>query len=264
MKKILLSLLLVFCVSALFAQYKKETLSKKQQKKEERRERLNALAKQEEEGEVVFNKQSVFGLKMITDGYGFSYEYGKYKSNKKTLLFQFELNEKRHQKEKKISLFDGFGFSNVVFGKTNNFYQAKLGIAQQLRIGGKGNKNGVAVSGIFGGGLSVGLVKPYFVNVIDNNNKEFRSTFPAIIDSNYRISGAAGIFTGWKEVKINPGAHAKVAMRFDYGRFNETVTAIEVGLMGEIYSKKVSQLAYVKEKQFFFSGYISIMLGRRK
>ena len=94
-KKIVIILLACVCVVDSFAQYKKETLSKKQQKKEERRERINALSKQEEEGEVVFNKQNVFGIKMITDGYGLSYEYGRYKSNRKTLLFQFEFNEKR-------------------------------------------------------------------------------------------------------------------------------------------------------------------------
>jgi hypothetical protein len=245
------------------AQYKKETMSKKQEKREARRDRINQLMKQEEEGEVVFNKQHVFGFKAITDGYGLSYEFGKYKSNRKTTLFQFEFNEKRHPKEKKISLFDGFAFSNVIFGKTNNFYQTKLGVAQQLRIGGKANKNGVSVTGIWGGGLSIGLEKPYYVDVVVNG-KEERKTFPTIIDSLYGINGASGFLVGWGDVKINPGAHAKLAMRFDYGRFNETVTAIEVGLMGEFYSKKVSQLAYVKEKNFFFSGYISLLLGRRK
>ncbi|MBC7849409.1 MAG: hypothetical protein H7Y31_06720 [Chitinophagaceae bacterium] len=266
MKKILLSSLCVMCIMTGWAQYKKETKSKKDEKREARRDKINLLMKQEEEGELVFNKHHIFGFKMISDGYGLSYEFGKYKSNRKTTLFQFEFNEKRHPKEKKISLFDGFGFSNVVFGKTNNFYQAKLGIAQQLRVGGKANKNGVAVSAIVGGGLSAGLLKPYYVKVVDQNNvnEEFQSTFPTIIDSVYGINGAAGIFTGWGEVKFNPGAHAKAAMRFDYGRFNENVTAIEVGLMAEYYSKDVSQLAYVKQKQFFFSGYISILLGRRK
>lgn len=262
-KKIALSLLMVSSMVAAQAQYKKETVSRKQEKREARRERINAMMKQEEEGEVVFNKQSVFGFKMITDGYGLSYEFGKYQSNRKNLLFQLEINEKKHPKEKKISLFDGFGFSNVIFGKTNNFFQTKLGVAQQLRIGGKANKNGVAVSAIYGGGLSIGLEKPYLVNVVVNG-KEERSSFPTIIDSGYGINGAAGIFTGWSEVKFNPGAHAKVAMRFDYGRFNETVTAIEAGIMGEFYSKKVSQLAYVDKKQFFLSGYVSILIGRRK
>lgn len=265
MKKILLSSFLLLCLSVSYAQYKKETQSAKQQRREERRERINKLSKQEEEGELVFNKQSVFGVKLVTDGYGLSYEFGKYQTNKKSLLFQIEFNEKRHPKEKKLSLFDGIGFSNVIFGKTNNFYQLKLGVAQQLRIGGKGNKNGVAVSGIVGGGFSAGLEKPYLVNVTVNG-QEFRTTFPTIIDSGYtdKINGSAGVFRGWSSVKFNPGAHAKLAMRFDYGRFNETVTAIEAGVMAEYYSKKVSQLAYVKEKQFFLTGYISILLGRRK
>lgn len=245
------------------AQYQKEELSKKQQKKEARREKINQMVKQEEEGELVFNRQNVFGFKANTDGWGLSYEYGRYKTNRKTTLFQFEFNEKRHQKEKKISLFDGFGFSNVVFGKTNNFYQAKFSLAQQLRVGGKANKNGVAVSAIWGGGFSLGLEKPYYVDVVING-KEERSTFPTITDSSYGINGASGFFVGWSDVKFNPGVHTKVAMRFDYGRFNETVTAIEVGLAAEFYAKKVSQLAYVEEKNFFFCGYISLLLGRRK
>jgi len=262
-KKIIVSLLLLGTFLSVNAQYEKETQSKKQQKKEARREKINQLMKQEEEGELVFNKHNVFGFKANTDGWGLSYEYGKYKSNRKTTLFQFEFNEKRHQKEKKISLFDGFGFSNVVFGKTNNFYQAKFGIAQQLRVGGKANKNGVAVSAIWGGGFSAGLEKPYYVDVVING-KEERSTFPTITDSSYGINGSSGFFVGWSDVKFNPGAHAKLAMRFDYGRFNETVTAIEVGVAAEFYASKVSQLAYVEEKNFFFCGYISLLLGRRK
>lgn len=245
------------------AQDKKEQVKTREAKKNERRQRINQLIRQEEEGETVFNKQRVFGFKMNTDGYGFSYEVGKFKNSRKVILYQFEFNEKRHPKEKKISLFDGFGFSNITYGKMNNFYQFKLGLAQQTRIGGKANKNGVAVSGILGGGLTVGLMKPYYVNVVINNNSE-RSTFPKIIDSSYDIIGAAGFTTGWKDVKINPGAHAKAAMRFDYGRFNETISAIEVGLMGEYYSKSVPQLAYVKQNQFFFNAYISILFGRRK
>jgi hypothetical protein len=114
-----------------------------------------------------------------------------------------------------------------------------------------------------GGGLTVGLLKPYMVNVVINGQEQ-RSTFPKIIDSNYAIAGAAGFTVGWSDVKINPGVHAKTALRFDYGRFNETVSAIEIGLMAEYYSKKVSQLAYVDEKSFFFNAYISFLFGRRK
>lgn len=250
-------------LSAAFAQAPKKDIKSRDDKKAERRDKINKLIRQEEEGEVVFNKQSVWGFKMITDGYGFSYEYGRYKNSRVTTLYQFEFNEKRHNKEKKLSLFDGFGFSNVVLGKMNNFYQTKLGIAQQYRIGGKANRNGVSVAGILGGGLSIGLMKPYYVNVT-NVRKEFKSTFPTIVDSNYAIIGSAGFFNGWKEVKINPGVHAKAALRFDYGRFNESISALEVGLASEFYAQKVPMLTYVPQKQFFFSAYISFLFGRRK
>jgi hypothetical protein len=53
-------------------------------------------------------------------------------------------------------------------------------------------------------------------------------------------------------------------LRFDYGRFNETVTGIEVGVMAEYYSKKVPQLSYVQQKNYFFNAYISFIFGRRR
>ncbi|MBY0535394.1 MAG: hypothetical protein K2P88_06035 [Chitinophagaceae bacterium] len=262
MKNIVPVLMLTLLSGSAIGQTQKQTTAK-QDKKAERRERISKLMKQEEEGEVVFNKQSVFGFKMVTDGYGISYEFGKFKSNRVTNLFQFDFNEKKHPKEKKISLFDGFGFSSIIFGKTNNFYQSKFSFGQQRRIGGKGNRNGISVSGIYTGGFSLGMLKPYYVNVLANG-KEIKSTFPTIVDSNYAIGGAAGITYGWKDLKIKPGVQVRGALRFDYGRFNEAVSAIEVGLAAEYYTQKISQVAYVDQKQLFFTAYMSFLFGRRK
>lgn len=268
MKKLVLSLLVIVSTLAVWAQdstvQRKGTA--KQDKKNARRERINSLLRQEEEGEIVFNKQSVFGIKLATDGYGITYELGKFKSPRKSTLFQLELSEKKHRKEKKLaaSIDNQFQINSVVFGKTNNFYQLKLGVAQQQIIGGKGNKNGVAVSAIYGGGLTVGFLKPYYVDVEDSSNNRTRDTYPEIVDKNLFELGAAGFTVGWDAVKIRPGAYVKAAMRFDYGRLNETVTAIEVGLSGEFYSSKMSQIIYSKDKQFFFNAYVSLLLGRRK
>lgn len=268
MKKIVLSVLIVVTTIAVWAQDStaQKKPSGKQEKKNARRDRINNLLRQEEEGEIVFNKQNVFGIKLATDGYGITYEVGKFKSPRKSTLFQVELSEKKHKKEKKLaaSIDNQFQINSVVFGKTNNFYQLKLGVAQQQVIGGKGNKNGVAVSAIYGGGLSVGMLKPYFVDVEDSTNTRSRQRYPDIIDKNYFELGAAGFTVGWDAVKIRPGAFVKAAMRFDYGRLNETVTAIEVGLGAEFYSTKMSQIVYSKEKQLFFNAYVSLLLGRRK
>src|SRR5690606_23765921 len=236
------------------------------QKKNERRERINELARQEEEGEIVYNKQNVFTAKLATDGYGLGYEFGKFKTNRKSILYQFELSEKKHPKEKREGFFDPgqLRVNYLAFGKTNTFYQARFGIAAQRVIGGKGNKNGVSVSAVYGGGLALGLVKPYIVDAETLNGDVIPSRYPEIIDSSYLEVKAKGIAGGWKELKVRPGLYAKTAMRFDYGRLNETVTAIEVGLSAEYYSSNISQMLYNKDKQFFFNAYVAILLGRRK
>jgi len=102
------------------------------------------------------------------------------------------------------------------------------------------------------------------VDVIDQAQQRYRKTYPEIIDSDYIEQGASGFTVGWNKVQPKYGLTAKGALRFDYGRFNETVSAIEVGLNVEYYAQKVAQMAYNPEKNFFFNAYISLLLGRRK
>ena len=106
MKKIVLFLFAASIVSTtLIAQTRQVTGSreKKQQKKNERRERINELARLEEEGEIVYNKQNVFSVKLATDGYGLGYEFGKFKSNRKSfLILSFPKRSIPRKKEKDI------------------------------------------------------------------------------------------------------------------------------------------------------------------
>jgi hypothetical protein len=262
-KKIVFILILSAVISPAFSQNTPapKVNSSKQEKKNAKKEKINQLMRQEEEGEIIFHKQSAFGFKIPTDGYGIIYEMGRFKSNRISNLYQIEFSEKKHPKEKKQGASSNqYQVNSVVPGKLNNFYQVKFGFAQQRIIGGKGNKNGVAVGAVYGAGLSLGLLKPYYVDVREGT----RVTYDKIVDSAYIPLGASGFTVGWGEVKIRPGLNTKVGLRFDYGRLNETVTAIEVGLNAEFYPQEIPQMLYVEEKQFFFSAYLSLLLGRRK
>jgi hypothetical protein len=269
-KRLFLSALISFITVSLWAQ--DSTLNAppqtKQDKKTEKRERINRLMRMEAEGDLIFYKHNIFGIKVATDGYGISFEKGKFKTPEKTLIYQFELNEKKSSKEKRLSAGD---FSSVVAYKLNNFYEFKAAIGQQILIGGKGNKNGVAVTALYTGGLSLALLKPYYVNILDQNNNQTQRTWPQILklaqDSSantYEITGASGFFAGWNHLSVKPGINAKGALRFDYGRFNETITAIEVGVTAEFYFSKIAQVYDVPYKQFFFNGYVTILFGSRK
>ncbi|TAF49012.1 MAG: hypothetical protein EAZ62_09730, partial [Sphingobacteriia bacterium] len=245
----------------------------KEEKKNARKEKINQLIKQEEEGALVFNKQSTYAIKLNTDGWGFQWEKGKYKTLTKTNLWWIELGERRNKKEERIpTISSSQGFilvSNYTYGKSQNFYYTKLGLGQQRLIGGKGNKNGVAVSAIYGGGLSVALLKPYYLE-IQNPTTGLREQIKYTGDNENvfldptLILGRGGMFKGFGEMKFVPGAHVKTALRFDYGRFNELVSALEVGLNAEFYSQKISTVLLNPERQFFFNAYAAITFGRRK
>ena len=275
MKNLLLACAVILVSTLGFAQDRRaSTNPTRKDQKSDKKERMNTLSKmQEEEDAIVFNKHSVFGVKIATDGYGLLYEKGKYVSPRRTNVWQIELNEKLHNKEEKVGRgIDVFGnVSQAKFGKANNFYQLKGGYGQLYTIGGKANRNGVAVSALYEGGLSIGLVKPYYVDaerLSDQSRVRVKYSDTSFSEAAYNVQGASGVTVGWSELKIVPGLHAKTALRFDYARFNETVTAIEAGINAEYYSSRVLEMAigrrHIKEDRFFFNAYVAFEFGRRR
>ena len=242
--------------------------SPKEAKKEERRQKVNELIKQAEEGVLIYSKQNLFGLQFRTNGYGAFYELGRMKTNRKTNIYRVDFTESKHPKEDKQPS-QGFIFGNpFIYAKQNYFYQLTLGFGQQYILGQKGNKNGVAVSAVYNGGIALGLLRPYYIEVNDVPNQQVKAIKYSEADSSQfmgqEILGGAGFGKGWNEIKIKPGAFAKAALRFDYGRFNEAVSGIEVGVSAEFYGSKIPIMVGQKEKQFFFQGYIAVLFGRRK
>lgn len=249
------------------------SLSEKQKKKLQRKDRIDAMIRQQEEGALVFNKQNVYGFKLNTNGWGAFFEKGFMKDVRKTNLLQLEISEIKHPKEQKVTTASQSGpfitFSSpFIYGKQNIFYQVKPGFGQQRLLGGKANRNGVAVSTVYVGGISLGLERPYYLRVVDasiNGTRDikFTSADSALFLSNSIIQGT-GLRNGWGEMKLIPGLHGKLALRFDYGRFNDMVSAVEVGVNTEYYFSKPEIMLFNESKPLFFSGYVAILIGKRK
>ena len=255
---------ILFIIIALTISFTTTAQKTKKQKKEESKKRINALIKQEEEGIIAYQKQTVFGGKLINNGYGIFMEIGRAKSLKKAMLYQLELSEYKSPKEEKQSNLYNYS-TPFTFGKQNFFYPVKLGVQQQILFGNKSNKNGVTITGNFGGGISMGLLRPYYVQVgATGEYIKYDSKDSLIFLNPKKISGGPGFSRGWSDITVTPGAYLKTALRFDYGSYNELVSALEVGLSGDFYSKKIPIMARTSSKQFFFTGYVAIIFGRRK
>ncbi len=227
-------LFLAMCWIPALAQEK----SAKQKKKESRREKIDAIIRQEEEGVIKYTKHTVIGLKATSEGFGGFFEIGRAKTLRKGLLFQLDITERKHPKEIKAD-FAPFQISPIIFGKANYFYSVKLGVQQQYLLGNKSNKNGVSITANFGGGISLGLLRPYTIEVVDGNQLTkvtyYSDSAKFLNTNNYHNNG--GFFSGWSDLKMVPGIFVKPALRFEFGTYNEMVNAIEVGLHAEYYTK---------------------------
>ncbi len=225
------------------------------------------MVRQEEEGVLSYYKQSSFGIQLRTNGYGLFYEMGRMKTPRISNTYSLEITEIKHPKEEKYPGTEGFFGNSFIYGKINNFYQAKLGYGKQYIFGQKGNKNGVAVIGILQGGLSIGLLKPYYIDVEDMTGQRVQIKYTPQDSALFlegRIYGSSGFTKGWGELSVKPGLYAKTALRFDFGRFNESVQALEIGFSVDAYSQKIEQMVTNPNKQLFYQGHIAFVFGRRK
>ena len=266
MKKNLLVLFLSCSFLTLFAQDNERTLSK-EERRAQKRERISAMVRQEEEGVLSYYKQSTFGIQLRTNGYGAFYELGRMRSPRITNIYSLELTEIKHPKEEKFHGADGFFGNTFIYGKINNFYNARLGFGKQYIMGQKGNKNGVAVIGSLQGGLSLGLLKPYYIEVEDNTGQrvEIKHAKDSTLFLNaQRYYGSSGFGKGWNELQVRPGLYAKTALRFDFDRFNESVSALEIGFSVDAFANKIEQMALNPYQRIFYQGHIAFVFGRRK
>ena len=264
MKQLLVFLTLFAFSGSVSAQETKKTTQKS--RKEQKREKINAQIKAEEEGVIAYRKHFAFGIKLVSDGYGITFEKGYSKSVKKTTLFQLEISERKHQKEVKQTNNFSPTASPFIYGKINFFSPVKLGVQKQFLLGNKSNKNGVSVTANIGGGLSLGLLRPYELQVEKNGELVYvrYESDDSLLFKTGTINAGPGLGKGWNHLKFTPGLYVKPGLRFDYGRYNDLLTAIEVGVAAEFYSKKVPQMFDNKQKQFFFSAYFTVMFGKRK
>ena len=268
MKRIIVLAIITLIGFSLSAQDSTKTRkSTKQQRREEKQQRITAMIKQEEEGALIYSKEAVFGIQLRTNGYGAFYEKGHTKTRRKTNYYAIEFSEIKDAKQEKTPS----GFFTIgnpyVYGKINNFYQLKFSYGQQYLFGQKGNKNGVAVIGSYQGGLSLGLLRPYYLQVNDgsgNRNIKYNPEDSSAFLDQSVIQGSSGLGTGWSELSVKPGLFLKGAMRFDWGHYNEMVSGIEVGLSVEAYTEKIPILLFAEEHQVFFQGHIALVFGRRK
>ncbi len=97
--------------------------------------------------------------------------------------------------------------------RLNNFYELKASYGQQFLLGGKGNKNGVAVTYLYSGGLSLGMLKQYVLDVYPAFRHRIRMFIQVLIQPFLTVPivvyDTKGLGGGWNHLNVCPGSECK-------------------------------------------------------
>ncbi len=192
--------------------------------------------------DLVYKKERTFSFQLHTSGWGLSGEFVKIHNIKKRSFYQIEVLTMRHPKEFRQQSIFASGRSTArgyVFGKQNSFYNINFMFGRGRMLAEKGRKNGVAISMRYGAGPSLGITKPYYLELIyqivggyaDTKHEGYNTENAHLFLDERYIFGASGIAFGWNELSFHPGIQGKFAVNFDWASYNEFVKALEVGVM---------------------------------
>lgn len=233
---------------------------------------------------IPFTQEFSFGYRLCTDGWAFFINRGFIKTDDEkgphTNSFWIDLSEKKHPKEKSITndIFTAL-YPNepkplsYKYGKINNFYQLKFGIGNSKPISGKLENKNVIINWNYSLGISLGMLKPYYLDLILPEGSGYirkfakyeESTKPYFLDTSNQgyILGGANFTKGISEIKFKPGLALKSGFYFDYSPSKKIFTGLELGASAEIYAQKIPIMATVKSSNFFFNLYADFRFGKR-
>ena len=220
-----------------------------------------------EENTTIFKTEQSFGVGMHTNGFQATYRYGKYLSGFTKRIFEIEVANIKHPREiKSIYPFEE-DVRGYIFGKMNAFFAIRPSIGFQKIIFPKQSIKGVSITSLFQFGPSLGLAKPVYLNIIQEESIITRivskERYDPVKHNTNNIYSRSSFFNGLGETNFYPGIFAKVGLHFDYGDERELIKSAEVGFKIDAYLEKIPILAFAENRQFYPNLYLAIFFGSR-
>jgi hypothetical protein len=229
---------------------------------------------------LLYNREIAFNIRLHTNGFAMGADFGRLRTYYLTRTFHVELGELKHHKEYRTNLDRSSSTGRIsrafIYGKQNNFFVLRGGIGEKRYFSEKAEYKGVAVGISYKGGPTLGVLKPYYLELLSTENTP--SPFLTTVSRKYsedihdyflepwNIFGSSGWTKGFDEIRLVPGLHAQFAVHFDWGAFDEYMKAIEVGIMADVFFQKVPimvETTDVENRPFFINLFINLQLGKR-
>jgi len=224
---------------------------------------LLAQGEIDEQKRVMFRNESSYGIFLNSNGFGLNYRYGFWRNAKNQFILDGDLSYVKHSKEVKTAVAVNYSTRRYVYGKQNLFWELKGMAGWQKELYRKYDKKGISVRLFYGGGLSIGFLKPIYYEVYTF------STIGEALHSDYRkfdasihqtqIGGRGPFFMGFNELKVVPGLTGKTGLSFEFSERDAIIHALEAGVSLTVYPKDIPIMA-TEQNNFLF---VNLIVGYR-
>jgi hypothetical protein len=226
--------------------------------------------------EYVYRKEMSGGIRIQTNGFSIFTEFGWIKNIYKTRFIQLEYQyfmDYKLKKEKAIPVGKESG-RDYFYGMQNQLHTIRFGYGLRRTFADKARRNGVRFSYMILGGISLGLLKPYYLDLkyptdtiaggfVDVRSERYSEANKSKFINKEYISEASSISKGMNQMQPVPGLHVKTGINFDWGTRDEYVKALEAGVMADFYYKQLPTLINRQNRFYRFSAYLSFQFGKR-
>lgn len=215
---------------------------------------------------VLYRNEMSFGIFAHSRGFGVNFMRAKHVTGTRKRLLEVEALNMKHPKEIKVS--NGSDNSKrFLYGKLNSILLFRGGLGYQTTIFKRSDRKSVEIRTSYYLGANLTLAKPNYILVYRENStgvkyQESVKYDPAIhtIDS---ISGRGPLVDGLSEIKVYPGAYAKINLSFEYAPYSNKVKAIETGVIFDYYPKALPIMAKNPAENFIITLYVGFVFGKK-
>jgi hypothetical protein len=161
-----------------------------------------------------------------------------------------------------------------VFGKINNLYALSLWLSQDRQLLPGVLEGSVSVGWRWGAGLSMALLKPYYLKLLylDNSSatpvasareERYGDGNAALFLTPSRILGAGRWSQGLSELQAVPGLTGEFAITIAPKKANALVPTLALGAAGAFYTQKLPVMAEGPASPWQLRLFASLQLGKR-
>ncbi len=214
---------------------------------------------------LIYKREQSMGLNLNTDGWGFDYRIGFFKTGyiKRTLDISFSFI----RDPKEVRYYNSYDQSSksFVYGKERNFYSFRFLYGNQKDLANKPYWGGVELRWLNLFGFNLGIGKPIYLYVVDqaNDGVVVLERYDAAKHDLSVIYGRGPFSKGLDELEMYPGISFKTALNVEYGTIPEKTRSIEAGIIFNGYLRPYNIMAYSEPRYFDMSVYVSFNFGKR-